>query len=128
MSMGGSACISGSYTTDVVRTGYEVKHGVRRDIKDEVISKGTFKLGNVAGDIHFDLGFFTRGYVGIEVGAGALACTLGVNFDCSFSGNFTMINIDDEIDLSKLLNQMHKTPVKKRRCPGSYQTFWHELL
>lgn len=101
MSMGGSACISGSYTTDVVRTGYEVKHGVRRDIKDEVISEGNFKLANIVGDIHFDLGFYTRGYVGIEVGAGVLACTLGVNFDCSFSGNFTLMNTDDEIDLSK---------------------------
>ena len=94
ISLGGSLCVSGTYSSDKVRTGYEIKSGKRNDFT-KTVEKGSFRFDNAVLNGKFKVGIAYRAYAGFEV-ATALGCTIGINVDTAFEGEAKIDIVGEE--------------------------------
>ena len=89
VSVNGNLSVSATYTSDKVRTGYEVKDGKETKIKDLKIEEGHWSTPQVLLNGSLKLGATFRAAAGIEV-AGTFAVTVGANVDAFFEASGTI--------------------------------------
>lgn len=104
LEISGNICGSVSYTTDKVRTGYEIKDGEKYDIKDKIIEKSHWNAPKFVLSGAFKAGASFRAAAGIEVAA-TIGVTVGANveggFEASGSIGFDTGNaLDDDEETS----------------------------
>ncbi len=86
LEISGNICGSVTYTTDKVRTGYEIKNGEKYDIKDEIIEKSHWSAPKFVLSGAFKAGASFRAAAGIEVAA-TIGVTVGANVEGGFEAN-----------------------------------------
>lgn len=95
ITINGSICASGGYTTAKRRVGYEVKNGQKTDI-DKEVEPGESHFDNVVGNGSFKIGANFRAAAGLEF-VGTLNVTIGANVDAFFEAEVSC-DITDAIN------------------------------